>query len=178
MGDIKSQRQTFIPSVHEVNLKDGRTDIDRIGIVFRSQEHRIPINGDGPDPVRRSGRIHRTDLQVGLAQVGRQSDGTMPSLAELRGSGDLEQDADNVIFLHRPSSEQDKYVHPADRALFPALKENGLQYIAIHVAKQRQGPIGTVATIFNPGRMLYTMIQRQPPRPQQPETEDDEDSDE
>ena len=115
---------------------------------------------------------------IGLAQVGRQSDGTMPSLAELRGSGDLEQDADNVIFLHRPSSEQDKYVHPADRALFPALKENGLQYIAIHVAKQRQGPIGTVATIFNPGRMLYTMIQRQPPRPQQPEPEDDEDSDE
>ena len=105
---------------------------------------------------------------------------TLPGgfVAELRGSGDLEQDADNVIFLHRPSSEQDKYVHPADRALFPALKENGLQYIAIHVAKQRQGPIGTVATIFNPGRMLYTMIQRQPPRPQQPEPEDDEDSDE
>ena len=102
---------------------------------------------------------------VGLAQVGRQSDGTMPTLAELRGSGDLEQDADNVIFLHRPSSEQDKYVHPADRPLFPALKENGLQYIAVQVAKQRQGPIGTVATIFNPARMMYTMIQRQPAQP-------------
>ena len=115
---------------------------------------------------------------VGLAQVGRQSDGTMPSLAELRGSGDLEQDADNVIFLHRPSSEQDKYVHPADRTMFPALKENGLQYIAIQVAKQRQGPIGTVATIFNPGRMLYTMIQRQQPRPQSTEPEENEDSEE
>lgn len=114
---------------------------------------------------------------VGLAQVGRQSDGTMPSLAELRGSGDLEQDADNVIFLHRPSSEQDKYVHPADRALFPALKENGLQYIAIHVAKQRQGPIGTVATIFNPGRMLYTMIQRQPSPPPPPPAPEEENSD-
>ena len=114
---------------------------------------------------------------IGLAQVGRQSDGTMPSLAELRGSGDLEQDADNVIFLHRPSSEQDKYVHPADRALFPALKENGLQYIAIHVAKQRQGPIGTVATIFNPGRMLYTMIQRQPSPPPPPPAPEEENSD-
>ena len=99
---------------------------------------------------------------IGLAQVGRASDGTMPTLAELRGSGDLEQDADNVIFLHRPSSEQDKYVHPAHRQMFSGLKDKGLQYIAVNVAKQRQGPLGVTPTIFNPSRMTYTMIQYEP----------------
>lgn len=97
---------------------------------------------------------------VGLAQVGRQAAGSMPTLAELRGSGDLEQDADNVIFLHRPSDSGDKYVHPNDKALFASMKENGLQYIAINVAKQRQGEIGTLAVAFNPGRMRYTAIDR------------------
>ena len=98
---------------------------------------------------------------VGLAQVGRQADASMPTLAELRGSGDLEQDADNVIFLHRPSEATDKYVHPQDRELFATMKQNGLQYIAINVAKQRQGEIGTLAVAFNPGRMRYTMIERE-----------------
>lgn len=105
---------------------------------------------------------------VGLAQVARQANATMPTLSELRGSGDLEQDADNVIFLHRPSEATDKYVHPQDRELFATMKQNGLQYIAINVAKQRQGEIGTLAVAFNPGRMRYTMIEREPrglPRP-------------
>lgn len=100
---------------------------------------------------------------VGLAQVGRQSDGTMPTLAELRGSGDLEQDADNVIFLHRPAEASDKFVNPRDRETFNSMRDSGLQYIAISVAKQRQGEIGTLAVAFNPGRMRYTMIDRGQP---------------
>lgn len=100
---------------------------------------------------------------VGLAQVGRQSENSMPTLAELRGSGDLEQDADNVLFLHRPNDANDKYVHPLDRDKFQAMKDSGLQYIAISVAKQRQGEIGTMAVAFNPARMRYTMIDRYQP---------------
>lgn len=100
---------------------------------------------------------------LALAQVGRSSDGTMPTLSELRGSGDLEQDADNVLFMHRPKDSSDKYVRPADRELFERLKENGMQYIAIDIAKQRQGQIGTVPVIFNPSRMRFTAIDRREP---------------
>lgn len=102
---------------------------------------------------------------IGLAQVGRQSENTMPTLAELRGSGDLEQDADNVIFLHRPNDSSDKFVHPDDKENFQAMLNSGLQYIAINVAKQRQGEIGALAVAFNPGRMRYTMIDRKQPVP-------------
>ena len=97
---------------------------------------------------------------IALAQVGRASEGTMPTLAELRGSGDLEQDADNVIFIHRPIDPCDKYVHPADRELFGNLQQNGMQYIALNIAKQRQGETGFIPVIFNPARMRYTPIER------------------
>nr|DAW29057.1 MAG TPA: DnaB-like replicative helicase [Caudoviricetes sp.] len=97
---------------------------------------------------------------IALAQVGRSSAGSMPSLAELRGSGDLEQDADNVIFLHRPEDADDKNIDPADRDAFTALKDKGLQYVLIDVAKQRQGKIGCVSAIFNPERMSYSPIAR------------------
>jgi replicative DNA helicase len=97
---------------------------------------------------------------LALAQVGRSSQGTMPTLAELRGSGDLEQDADNVIFMHRPTSPDDKYVRPDDRECFNGLEMQGLQYISINIAKQRQGTTGTVPVIFNPKRMQFTAISR------------------
>ena len=97
---------------------------------------------------------------IALAQVGRTSEGTMPSLAELRGSGDLEQDADNVIFIHRPTDPGDRYVNPADRELFGTLQQNGMQYITLNIAKQRQGETGVVPVIFNPARMRYTPIER------------------
>lgn len=96
---------------------------------------------------------------IGLAQVNRTSENMMPTLAELRGSGDLEQDADNVIFMHRPKDASDKYVRPQDRSLFESLKVSGLQYMALKIAKQRQGETGTIATVFNPARMRFTMIQ-------------------
>ena len=97
---------------------------------------------------------------VALAQVGRSVENTMPNLSDLRGSGDLEQDADNVIFMHRPKDASDPYVHPSDRGSFPQLKDRGLQYIALNIAKQRQGQIGSVCVIFYPAKMRYTPIER------------------
>lgn len=97
---------------------------------------------------------------VGLAQVGRAADNDMPTLAELRGSGDIEQDADNVIFMHRPADASDKYVRTEDKTLFQTLRGQDAQYIAIKVAKQRQGETGTISVIFNPKRMRFTKIER------------------
>lgn len=97
---------------------------------------------------------------IALAQVGRGSEGAMPTLAELRGSGDIEQDADNVIFMHKPSELEDKYIHPQDKELFQTLQENGMQYMALGVAKQRQGETGVVSVVFNPSRMRFTAIDR------------------
>jgi replicative DNA helicase len=60
-----------------------------------------------------------------------------PELSDLRESGSLEQDADNVIFIFRPG-----YYQP-DEPDLSRLAE-------IIVAKQRNGPTGTVKTAFVP----------------------------
>lgn len=57
-----------------------------------------------------------------------------PQLSDLRESGSLEQDADIVMFIHRPE------LYEKD-----TLKQNLAQ---IKVAKHRNGPVGTVEMVF------------------------------
>lgn len=98
---------------------------------------------------------------IALAQVGRSSDGSMPTLAELRGSGSIEQDADIVIFMHKPKSADDEFVHPDDRGLFDgALESTGQEYVALDIAKNRQGVTRTVPVLFKPSRMTFNEIYR------------------
>jgi replicative DNA helicase len=92
---------------------------------------------------------------IALAQVGRAAQGDMPTLAELRGSGDIEQDADNIIFMHKPEPG-DQYIHPEDRDKLAGWEMMQMRYIALNLAKQRQGDIGTVHLIFNPAKMTFT----------------------
>jgi replicative DNA helicase len=57
-----------------------------------------------------------------------------PQLSDLRESGSLEQDADIVMFIHRPE------IYEKD-----TLKQNLAQ---IKIAKHRNGPVGTIELIF------------------------------
>lgn len=98
---------------------------------------------------------------IALAQVGRSSARTMPSLSELRGSGDIEQDADNVIFMHRPEDPGDQSILTGDGDMIKALEDEGKQYIVLEIAKQRQGQTGKAAVVFDPAHMRYTGIARE-----------------
>lgn len=97
---------------------------------------------------------------IALAQVNRDTDGQMPTLKSLRSSGDIEQDADGVIFLHRPSSANDPYVDPRDKEYFSMYDGKGLTYICIGVAKQRQGATGKACVLFDSAHMRYYPIDR------------------
>ena len=78
---------------------------------------------------------------VALSQVGRQSEGKAPSLADLRESGALEQDADLVLFLHRERIvDRDDDPH----------ENSSVVKTELIVAKQRNGPTGTVHVAFIP----------------------------
>jgi replicative DNA helicase len=57
-----------------------------------------------------------------------------PQLSDLRESGSLEQDADIVMFIHRPE------LYDKD-----TLKQNVAQ---IKVSKHRNGPVGTIELVF------------------------------
>ncbi len=75
---------------------------------------------------------------VVLSQVSRDSEGKRPTLANIRESGSIEQDADVVIFLHRERDTLD------DAESVPYIETE------LIVAKQRNGPIGTVKIAFIP----------------------------
>ena len=88
------------------------------------------------------------------------ADNKMPSMRDLRESGNLEADADGIILLHEPADERDRYVYKDDKASLEAWKKNGLRYICMKVEKQRQGAVGTVPVLFDANKMRYVGIER------------------
>lgn len=78
-----------------------------------------------------------------------------PILSDLRDSGAIEQDADVVIFLYRPGL----YAEKRDE------NKIDVQSTEIIVAKQRNGPLGTINLKFetNTGRFLEVDPYHQPP---------------
>lgn len=111
------------------------------------------------------------DLQIpviAMAQVGRQTVSIggerapmMPELSDLRESGNIEQDADVVLFLHHPMAASDKSIPACDAHTREALElQEGMQYIVVRVAKQRQGECGSFGVAFDAAHMTYTCIAR------------------
>lgn len=95
---------------------------------------------------------------VALAQVNRSGDREAPTLSELKGSGSIEQDADNVILLHRTQSLEEAL--PQDREMWPCYINAGYAYLIVNVAKQRDGMIGQFPLLFMPSKQAYVEIQR------------------
>jgi len=78
---------------------------------------------------------------IALCQLNREAEKRKrPMLADLRESGSIEQDADNVIFLYTEEDEKNK---------------NGIIESEIIVAKQRNGPTGMVRIRFNKKQMTF-----------------------
>jgi replicative DNA helicase len=75
---------------------------------------------------------------IALCQLNRNAVSSEPSLADLRESGSIEQDADNVLFLYMEEEQQGSIVD-----------------VTLKVAKQRNGAIGKVALKFNKVRNLF-----------------------
>ncbi|WP_028973324.1 replicative DNA helicase [Spirochaeta cellobiosiphila] len=87
---------------------------------------------------------------VTLSQVSRDSEGKKPNLANLRESGSIEQDADVVLFLHR-----DRGIERGRDDGAPNLIETELI-----IAKQRNGPVGTVEIAFLPHYTKFESMSR------------------
>ena len=69
---------------------------------------------------------------IALCQLNRNAARTEPTLADIRESGAIEQDADNVIFLYKQNEE----------------KQEDVQDIIVDLQKQRNGNTGTVILRF------------------------------
>ncbi|MDD7580802.1 MAG: replicative DNA helicase [Treponema sp.] len=122
-----------------VNQKVEIIFIDYIGLI-------TPENTEAPlheqqSMISKSLKSLARELEIPivvLCQVARSAEGNEPGLAELRGSGSIEQDADMVMFIH------------GDRSKNKETNEgyNPVQDRTLIVAKQRNGPIGDVKVRF------------------------------
>lgn len=93
---------------------------------------------------------------VALSQLSRAPESRSdhrPQLADLRESGALEQDADLVAFIYR----EEAYKTPEERQSMPDDKKNVAELI---LAKQRNGPTGTVELRFVPSSMRFDNLYR------------------
>lgn len=94
---------------------------------------------------------------VALSQLSRAPESRSdhrPQLADLRESGALEQDADVVAFIYR----EEQYKTPEERNNLPEDQKNVAELI---VAKQRNGPTGSIDLRFTPSSMRFDNLYRE-----------------
>ncbi|MBO7612382.1 MAG: replicative DNA helicase [Treponema sp.] len=122
----------------KVNQKVQIIFIDYIGLIT-SEHEEAPVY-EQQSAISKSLKSLARELEIPvvvLCQVARTAEGDEPNLAQLRGSGSIEQDADMVMFIHgnRIKQQEGEAFNPVmDRKLI--------------VAKQRNGPIGDVELVF------------------------------
>jgi replicative DNA helicase len=90
---------------------------------------------------------------IALAQLSRQvtgRDNPRPVLSDLRESGSIEQDADLVMFIHRP----DYYKQNDDDYEKTNITE-------LLIAKHRNGPIGKIELYFDPERLRFMTLDKE-----------------
>ena len=120
--------------------------IDYIGLIAPESKGNVPRHEQVAE-ISRSLKALARELDIPivcLSQVGRQSEGKAPSLADLRESGSIEQDADVVMFLHREREQEASSIETQ-----------------LIVAKQRNGPIGIVNLAFLPQYTRFESMSRE-----------------
>lgn len=117
--------------------------IDYIGLISTDSKNAIPRHEQVAE-VSRSLKSLARELDIpiiALSQVGRQSEGKPPTLADLRESGSIEQDADVVMFIHKQRETEKEYEHQNTSSTIET---------DLILAKQRNGPVGTCKLVFIP----------------------------
>jgi replicative DNA helicase len=134
----------------------GRSRNDEVATISRglkllAKEFRIPV--------------------IALSQLSRKADGQVPKLSELRDSGAIEQDADTVMFVHRPNYIEDNGNTPSNNAA-PATSIIGgveAEPAYIFLAKNRHGQVGKDTVWWIPSKTLfYEHSEKDPVDPDSP----------
>lgn len=115
--------------------------IDHIGLIHPEGAYRAQWEG----VAEISHTLQQLQRELGipivvLSQVARAVEGKSPSLADLRGSGAIEEDADTVMFIERDRA------HDMEESRIKA---------RINVVKNRNGACGSCNLIFMPREVMF-----------------------
>ncbi|MBI3069981.1 MAG: replicative DNA helicase [Candidatus Levybacteria bacterium] len=145
MGEL-AEAPIFIDDTPGISISEMRTKARRLQL-----EHKIELlivdYLQLVDPGRRyDNRVQEVSIvsqQLKISRAVEHRGEKKPQLADLRESGAIEQDADVVMFLYRPSDEYSQTME-----------------IKLLVAKHRNGPMGEIDLLFRGDRIRFYSVEK------------------
>ncbi len=98
-----------------------------------------------------------------LSQLNRNAEGYRPTMADLRESGAIEQDSDNIIFIHEPNgSDIEKLIQDGiyTAEFFQRVEKRNYKLSQLIIEKQRNGPVGTIDVLKVPKLMKFIELEK------------------
>lgn len=98
-----------------------------------------------------------------LSQLNRDADGNRPRMSDLRESGAIEQDSDNIIFIHEPNdTELSKYISTGvySASMFEEFERTNKRLAQLIIEKQRNGATGIINAVKIPRLMKFLELER------------------
>ena len=153
---------------NRLGRKLGLICIDYLQLMNPAVERKNASRQQEVSDISRALKLMAKELEVpviALAQLSRESerrDDHRPVLSDLRDSGAIEQDADMVMFIHRPDyykhkeeSDEDEEENTNQTKFKKKYDEEEIQRAMIIVAKNRQGPTKDVFLSWNGSRTTF-----------------------
>jgi replicative DNA helicase len=143
LGDVPNMRMNDIVNEARMLKRREKVDIlviDYLGLISMEQKDmpRWEMFSSISQRLKSLARELKIPLLV-LAQLRREAQDRKPSLADLRETGSIEQDADQIIFIHRDGEPG----------------SDGIDKVDLIVGKNRNGEIGTINLTFDKPKMRF-----------------------
>lgn len=151
MTEIRSKTETMMEDAEARGVKLGLLVVDHLGLIAPSARYKGNRNnevGEVTSGLKAMAREYDMAVLL-LSQLSRQveqRDNKRPQLSDLRDSGNIEQDADAVMFLHRESYylERAQPSDPDERIEWQSKLDACRNRGELAIAKQRNGPCNTI----------------------------------
>jgi replicative DNA helicase len=151
MAEIRAKAETMMEDAETRGVKLQLLVVDHLGLITPSARYKGNRNNEiGEITSGFKSMAREYDLSVLLlSQLSRQveqRDNKRPQLSDLRDSGNIEQDADAVMFLHREAYylERATPTDPDERIEWGLKLDTCRNSGELAIAKQRNGPCSTI----------------------------------
>lgn len=135
---------------------------------YNSQDSRSTIVGDISRALKQVARDYNIPVLT-LSQFSRDPDKRSghhePVMSDLRDSGGIEQDADQIYLLYRPDyyeTEANKDGTTDQTSVVDRDRENAISTAVVKIAKNRNGRTGSVNMIFDKPKSIFWQAQSDP----------------
>jgi replicative DNA helicase len=152
---------THIRTPAQLRVEIARTQpdlviVDQLGLL--RDENRVNSRREEIVNITRKLKLMAMDFDIpimALAQINRDANETIPTLANLKESGSIEEDANVVIMLHALSRQQ------CENKNIPWFEmDSGRKSLLVMLAKHRAGEVGNIPAVFIGRKYKFMEVQR------------------